>query len=110
MKNQTPKRTKSQKYQKVINEVFYVAEINGGGLVKLEAWEDSKGNIVKYSLAYLNPMLFAGDNGRVIGYDNTHQYHHRHFMGEVTPVDDFISYSDLVERFEEEIREFIRWE
>lgn len=110
MKKQSQKRTTTQKYQKVVNEIFYVAEINGGGLVKSEAWEDSNGNIVKYSLAYINPLVFAGDNGRVIGYDSTHQYHHRHFMGEITLLDDFLSYYDLVERFEEEIKEFIRWE
>ena len=110
MKKQAQKRTKSQKYQRVVNEVFYVAENNGGGLLKSEAWEDPNGNIVKYSLAYINPLVFSGDNGRVLGYDNTHQYHHRHFIGEITPVDDFISYCDLVERFEEEVKEFIEWE
>ncbi|MBT7889746.1 MAG: transcriptional regulator [Deltaproteobacteria bacterium] len=110
MKKQSQKRFKSNKYQKVINERFYVAERNGGGLVKSEAWKDSKGKIVKYCLAYINPLVFSGDDGRVLGYDNTHQYHHRHFMGEITPVDDFISYYDLVKRFEEEIKGFIKWE
>jgi len=110
MKRQSHKRIKPKKYQKVVNELFYVAEKKGGGLVKSEAWEDSKGKIVKYSLAYVNLLMFSGDNGRVLGYDNTHQYHHRHFMGEITPVNDFISYYDLVKRFEEEIKEFIKWE
>ena len=110
MKSQSQQKLKSKRFQKVVNELFYVGEENGGGLVKSEAWENSRGKIVKYSLAYINPLIFSGDNGRVLGYDNTHQYHHRHFMGEITPVDDFISYYNLVERFEEEIKEFIKWE
>jgi hypothetical protein len=110
MKGKSKMRPNSQKYQKVINEVFYVAKKNGGGLVKSEAWEDQEGKIVKYSLAYINLLIFAGDNGRVLGNDNTHQYYHRHFMGEITPVDDFKDYQDLVDRFEKEIKEFIKWE
>lgn len=110
MKRKSKVKSHSKKYQKVIDERFYVAKKNGGGLVKSEAWEDQKGKIVKYSLAYINPLIFAGDNGRVLGYDNTHQYHHRHFMGEITPVDDFRNYLDLVDRFEKEIKEFIKWE
>jgi len=110
MKRKAKVKISSQKYQKVINEVFYVAKKNGGGLVKSEAWKDQKGKIVKYSLAYINPLIFAGDNGRVLGYDNTHQYHHRHFFGEIIPVDNFRGYQDLVNRFEKEIKEFIKWE
>jgi hypothetical protein len=110
MKRKSKAKSRSQKYQKVINEAFYVAKKNGGGLVKLEAWEDQKGKIVKYSLAYINPLIFAGDNGRVLGYDNTHHYHHRHYLGEITPVDDFKGYQNLVDRFEKEIKEFIKWE
>jgi hypothetical protein len=110
MKRKSNTKSHPQKYQKIVNEKFYVARKNGGGLVRSEAWEDQKGKIVKYSLAYINPLIFAGDNCRVLGYDNTHQYHHRHFMGEITPVDDFKSYYELVKRFEEDIKEFIKWE
>lgn len=28
---------------------------------------------------FLNHELYQGDNGRVIGYDNAHGYHHRHY-------------------------------
>ena len=34
-----------------------------------------------------------------MGYDNQHGYHHRHYFGEVTPVD-FISFEDTEARFE----------
>ena len=38
------------------------------------------------------------------GYDNAHDYHHRHFMGEVTAVE-FIGYDELVSKFEAEVHE-----
>jgi hypothetical protein len=57
--------------------------------------------VISYALAYINPMIFAGDNGRVLGYDNSHDYSHRHYMGTVTP-DPFIGYEALYEQFERE--------
>jgi hypothetical protein len=44
------------------------------------------------------------DNGRVLGYDNSHEYHHRHFMGTVEPME-FDSYKALAERFQAEVNE-----
>ena len=78
-------------------------------MIKIEAWENSEKKIVKYSIAYINPLLFPGDNGRVLGYDNTHDSHHKHYLGEIFPVDDFSGYEDIVARFEKEIREFVKW-
>ncbi len=95
-------------FQKVVNEIFPVKEKMGGGVIKIEAWEDSEGNIAKYSMAYINHSIFADDNGRVLGYDNTHDYHHKHYFGEIIPVDDFTTYQDIVERFEQEVKEFIK--
>ena len=40
---------------------------------------------IRYKLAYINHELAHGDNGRVVGYDNQHGYHHRHHFGKVTP-------------------------
>lgn len=74
----------------------------------MEAWENEKGEIVKYSMAYINPLIFSGDHGRVIGYDNTHDFHHRHYRGEISEVDNFSSYQELVDRFEKEIKEFVK--
>ena len=37
----------------------------------------------------------------MLGYDNSHNHCHRHFMGSVTP-DPFTSYQALYERFERE--------
>ena len=64
---------------------------------------------MKYSLAYMNRSVCAVDDGRVLGYDNTHGVHHRHFMGEVQKVE-FEGYSALVFRFEREVHELWRSE
>jgi len=102
------KRKTKRKFKKVVSEQFPINAKRGGGILKIAAWEDENGEVVKYSLAYINHLIFAGDNGRVIGYDNTHNFHHRHYFAEISEVDDFVSYQDLVDRFEQEIKEFIR--
>jgi hypothetical protein len=104
----TKKSKKAKAFQKVIDELFVIPKKRGGGLIKIEAWEDSRGHIVKYSLAYINHEIFSGDNGRVLGYDNTHNYHHRHYFGEFSVIEDFTTYENLVNQFEQEIGEFIR--
>jgi len=65
--------------------------------------------VVKYSLAYINPRVSAVDNGRVLGYDNSHGHHHRHFMGRVSSVD-FTGYEALLDRFQQEVTELWRHE
>lgn len=62
---------------------------------------------MKYNIAYINHAICQGDNGRVFGYDNAHDYHHRHSHGYIYPIDDFISYEDIVERFESELKEVL---
>jgi hypothetical protein len=37
----------------------------------------------------------------VVGYDNAHGLHHRHYFGSVEPID-FTSYEDVEERFEQD--------
>lgn len=104
----TNKSKRIKPYQKIVYEIFPIKEKKGGGIIKIEAWEDSNGKIVKYSIAYINHLLFPYDNGRVLGYDNTHNYHHKHYFGEIIPVDNFTTYQNIVERFEQEIKEFIK--
>lgn len=65
--------------------------------------------MVRYSLAYINPRLCAVDNGRVLGYDNSHDYHHRHFMGLVEEIV-FPGYEVLVNRFQKEVEDLWRAE
>lgn len=57
------------------------------------------GLIAFFVLPSRNHALFAGDNGRVVGYDNAHDGHHRHVFGVVEPVV-FVSFEDIEERFE----------
>ena len=54
--------------------------------MRRQVWIDLQGTVVRYSLAYVNPLIYGGDNGRVLGYDAAHGNHHRHFMGEVTEI------------------------
>ena len=101
------KRARS-KFKKVVSEQFPVKPKRGGGLIKIEAWENDNNEIVKYSMAYINHQVFSGDNSRIIGYDNTHNFHHKHYLGEISEVYDFVSYENLLKRFEKEIKEFIK--
>ena len=45
----------------------------------------------------------------MLGYDNSHDYHHRHFMGEVEAIE-FTTYAALVDRFIDEVHELWRLE
>jgi hypothetical protein len=70
-----------------------------------ESWtKNAKDVIVKYSLAYIDFSLYAGDNGRVLGYDNAHGYHERHFMGKAEQIE-FTTYAEQFERFISEVRQ-----
>ena len=102
------RKNRNTKFQKVVSEQFPVNPKRGGGILKIEAWENEKDEIVKYSMAYINHHIFSGDNGRVLGYDNTHDFHHKHYFGEISEVSNFTTYQNLVDRFEKEIKEFIK--
>ena len=94
-------------FTKVIDERYNIPKRRGSGSIKIEAWADSAGLVVKYNIAYINHTVFAGDNGSVIGYDNAHDYHHKHVLGDIFPDKDFISYEEIVERFEQDIKEYL---
>ena len=76
---------------KIIDKSFALSRKRGNGTVRYEVWQ-TDGVVTRYNLAYINHLIYSGDNGRVLGYDNKHG-HHRHFMGTVEPV--------LTSRFEE---------
>lgn len=85
-------------------EVFKLKRKSGGGLLSYEVWGYQQGKVSKvtrYNLAYINHEISKKDHGRVLGYDNAHGYHHRHYMGSIEPVE-FESYEKIVERFQEE--------
>ena len=96
------------KFKKVVTEQFPVKPKRGGGIIKIDVWENEQGEMVKYSMAYINHLIFSGDNGRVLGYDNSNNFHHKHYFGDISEVENFTSYQELIERFEREIKEFIK--
>ena len=85
-------------------ERFELKQKSGGGLLRFEVWgyqESGKTVVTRYNLAYINHSICHVDNGRVLGFDNAHDYHHRHYMGEVTAVE-FLSYEATLETFQQE--------
>lgn len=90
-------------------ERFELKAKSGGGLLRYEVWglvEGGKAVVTRYNLAYINHALHQGDNGRVLGFDNAHDYHHRHYFGKIEAVE-FISYEATLERFQQEWLEIV---
>ena len=82
-------------------DVAIPARLGGGVLKERVIRELPSKKVISYALAYINPLIFSGDNGRVLGYDNSHGYSQRHYMGVITP-EPFTSYEALYDRFEQE--------
>lgn len=87
--------------KKLIDESHVISTKKGNGTLRREVWVDEKGRVTRYNLAYINNRLFNGDNGRIIGFDNAHGYHHRHYYGQVEAVS-FISFEETEILFEKE--------
>lgn len=79
-----------------------------GAKLREQTWLED-GKVTGYSLAYINLKRCSADNGRVLGYDNSHDYHHRHFMGQVEQMD-FTTYAALADRFIREVHDLWRVE
>jgi len=84
---------------KIADDSWSLSLKNGNGVLRREVWVDESGRVVRYNLAYINHTICQSDNGRVVGFDNAHGFHHRHFMGEVEPVG-FVSFEDIEARFQ----------
>ncbi len=84
---------------KIIDRSFAVSRKRGNGTVRYEVWQEN-GVVTRYNLAYINHLVYSGDNGRVLGYDNQHG-HHRHFMGNVESVNT-AAFEEIEQRFERE--------
>jgi hypothetical protein len=87
--------------RKAVDERFYLSGAKAGGMLRREIWVDGGGQVVRYNLAYINHLIYAGDDGRVLGYDSAHGHHHRHYEGKVTTVR-FVSFERLEDRFQRE--------
>ena len=70
-------------------------------MLRREIWVDAQDRVVRYNLAYINALIFPGDNGRVIGYDSAHGQHHRHYKGKITAVS-LNNFEEVEERFQKE--------
>jgi len=66
-----------------------------------QAWRQIEGRSVA--------AVCQTDNGRVLGYDNSHGFHHQHFMGQVETIK-FEDYETLASGFRDEVRELWRKE
>jgi hypothetical protein len=84
---------------KIVDASHRLSRKHGNGVLRREIWVDRHGKVVRYNLAYINHEIFQADNGRVLGYDNAHGYHHRHFKGKVESFE-FVSFEDVETRFE----------
>ena len=96
--------SKSTKETLLEQERFELKPKSGGGLLSYEVWgymEQGQTVVTRYNLAYINHVIFRGDNGRVLGFDNAHDYHHRHYMGKIEAVE-FVSFTTTQERFQQE--------
>ena len=101
-------RPKKQPVRTTMLEEHRLKGNRKGAVLKEQVWFED-GQVVAYSLAYINLRCCPVDNGRVLGYDNSHDYHHRHFMGKVEEVD-FTTYAALAERFIQEVHDLWRVE
>ena len=99
-------KKKSQKTQEIYApKDGSIPSRSGGGVLKERVIRELPSKkVISYALAYINPAIYVGDNGRVLGYDNKHGFSHRHFMGRVT-AEDFPGYEALYEKFETEWQE-----
>jgi hypothetical protein len=87
---------------KLIDRLDRITRKRGNGVLRREVWiDDVTGIVTRYNLAYINHIIFAGDNGRVLGFDNKHGLNHRHFKGTVEEVY-FESFEAVEQRFEDE--------
>ena len=87
--------------RKVVDERLYLSKASGSGMLRREIWVDRNGRVGRYNLAYINPLIYPSDNGRVLGYDSAHGRHHRHYKGKVTAVS-LESFQQIESRFQKE--------
>ena len=91
-------------HEKVVDDTIVLKRPRRGAKLREEVWQTLDGRVTKYNLAYINQQVCRLDNGRVLGYDNSHGGHHRHFTGKVEPVA-FTGYAAPAKRFNHEVQE-----
>ena len=98
----------SRPVEKRIDETSYLTGEGRGACLREEVWSKG-GEVVRYNLAYINRRQCSMDNGRVLGYDNSHDHHHRHYKGHVEKIE-FPGYDALLSRFQNELQQLWRME
>lgn len=83
------------------DECTTLPKSKGNGQLIRKVSVDENDRIVRYNLAYINHNLCQLDNGRVLGYDNAHNYHHKHYMSREEPIK-FINYEEIEKCFQGE--------
>ena len=95
--------------EKSVRDEFYPKGRKRGVAVavRIQADYSRNGRLLRYSMVLIDTHNAAADNGRVLGYDNAHGYHHRHFLGKGEPVE-FESYESTEKRFEAEVKQYLK--
>jgi len=103
---------KRQQTKLLEKERFELSAKSGGGILQYEVWGivgNGETIVTRYNLAYINHRICQEDNGRVLGFDNAHDYHHRHYMGTVEAIE-HVSYEMTFERFQREWQNIVKCE
>jgi hypothetical protein len=93
--------------RKLVDDRLYLSKAKGGGMLRREIWVDGEGRVARYNLAFINHLIYAGDNGRVLGYDSAHGIHHRHFKGQTVAVN-FRRFERIEARFQQEWTQLVK--
>ena len=98
------RRRPRQVLTKVVDEEFVVRCRSGSvGIFREEVYQDASDAVAKYNLAFIHFGLCQADHGRVLGYDNAHGFHERHWMGKSERVT-FRNYASTFDRFMRELK------
>lgn len=92
--------------QRSIREQFYPKGRNRGLLIRVRVDFFKTGKVARYALTLVD-INGGPDSGRILGYDNAHGYHHRHYLGKVEPVE-FNTYEEIEARFEKETQRYLK--
>ncbi len=71
---------RKQPIAKRYRERLYLGGPGKPPVISIYWTRNAKGEVLNYGLAYIDFSFYTGDNGRVLGYDNGHKVHERHFM------------------------------
>ena len=93
--------------RKLVDDRLYLSKAKGGGMLRREIWVDGEGRVARHDLAFINHLIYAGDNGRVFGYDSAHGSHYRHFKGKTVAVN-FRRFERIEARFQQEWRQLVK--